>query len=106
VIIVDNITYDGEPAVIYSDHLFVRATWMAREFPETGQELHVRTANQKPASTPWKSIPLEKPGNPGMTAAREAAAAVGGVLAVPDFGPDRPGPPAAAALPADPHPEP
>ena len=28
--------------------------------------------------------------NPGMTAARQAAAAVGGVVAVPDFGPDRP----------------
>jgi len=29
-------------------------------------------------------------GNPGMSAARQAAAAVGGVVAVPDFGPDRP----------------
>ena len=27
--------YDGEPAVIESKHLFVRASWMAREFPET-----------------------------------------------------------------------
>jgi len=30
------------------------------------------------------------PGNPGLTKAREAAEAVGGLLAVPDFGPDRP----------------
>lgn len=30
------------------------------------------------------------PGNPGLTKAREAARAVGGLLAVPDFGPDRP----------------
>ena len=32
----------------------------------------------------------ETPGNPGLTSAREAAAAVNGVVAVPDFGPDRP----------------
>lgn len=31
----------------------------------------------------------ETTGNPGMTAAREAAAAVGGLVAVPDFGADR-----------------
>ncbi|MFM9883758.1 MAG: toprim domain-containing protein, partial [Burkholderiales bacterium] len=30
------------------------------------------------------------PGNPGITKATEAARAVGGLLAVPDFGPDRP----------------
>ena len=30
------------------------------------------------------------PGNPGLTAARATAAAAGGLLAVPDFGPDRP----------------
>lgn len=29
-------------------------------------------------------------GNPGMTKARAAAAAIGGIVAVPDFGPDRP----------------
>ena len=32
----------------------------------------------------------EGDGNPGLTAARQAAAAVDGVVAVPDFGPDRP----------------
>lgn len=32
----------------------------------------------------------ETPGNPGLTKAREAAQAVGGLLAVPDFGKDRP----------------
>jgi phage/plasmid primase-like uncharacterized protein len=31
-------------------------------------------------------------GNPGLTKAREAAAAVGGVVAIPDFGPNRPHP--------------
>ena len=33
---------------------------------------------------------INAPGNPGLTKAREAAQAVGGLLAVPDFEPDRP----------------
>ena len=32
----------------------------------------------------------DTPGNPGLTHARQAALAVGGLLAIPDFGPDRP----------------
>jgi putative DNA primase/helicase len=32
----------------------------------------------------------DTPGNPGLTHARQAASAVGGLLATPDFGPDRP----------------
>ena len=33
---------------------------------------------------------VQTPGNPGVAKAREAAAAVGGVVAVPEFGGDRP----------------
>ncbi|MGR0114151.1 AAA family ATPase [Ralstonia pseudosolanacearum] len=33
----------------------------------------------------------ETPGNPGLTKAREVAQAIGALLAVPDFGPERPG---------------
>lgn len=32
----------------------------------------------------------DTPGNPGLTHARQAALAVGGLVAIPDFGPDRP----------------
>lgn len=32
----------------------------------------------------------DRPGNPGLTHARQAALAVGGLMATPDFGPDRP----------------
>jgi putative DNA primase/helicase len=38
------------------------------------------------ADDDWKTA-----GNPGLTKAREAAQAAGGLVAIPDFGPDRPG---------------
>lgn len=36
--------WDGEPAVIDSHHLFVRASWMAREFPKTREVCEKITA--------------------------------------------------------------
>jgi putative DNA primase/helicase len=69
----------GHPVAVAfnAGNLLAVSKAMRKRFPE----LHLIVCGDDDAKTP---------GNPGRTKATEAAQAVGGLLVVPDFGPDRP----------------